>query len=262
MEINPLKPSKYRVPALEKGLDILEKLAQSSRPVSLTQLSQQLGRTNNEIYRMLTCLEQRGYILRDDVSGNYALSLRLYELALTHSPLDKLLSSAQPLMEGLATSLNESCHLSVMDGFELLVICQALTPGKVRISVQVGGRFSPVNTVSGRILLANMPPDRCLACLNTAPEFQRMTDDEKQALKTQLENIRNEGVSYAESETIFGVNDYAVLVGNPQVGMAAALAISSLTSLKSTKAKKELFSSLQVCAATITQNAGIALNYA
>ena len=261
METNPLKSSKYRVPALEKGLDILEKLAQSSRPVSLTQLSQQLGRTNNEIYRMLTCLEQRGYITRDDVSGNYTLSLRLYELALTHAPLDKLLSSAQPLMESLAASVNESCHLSVMDGSDLLVVCQALTPGKVRISVQVGGRFSPVHTVSGRILLANMASERCKVCLNASPEFQRMTDDEKQAFNAQLENIRNEGVSYAESETIFGVKDYAVLVGNPRVGMAAALAISSLTSLKSAKAKKELFVSLQACASAITQNAGIVLNY-
>ena len=256
MEPKPAKAVRYRVPALEKGLDILEKLASSSRPVSLTQLSQQLGRTNNEIYRMLTCLEQRGYIFKDDATGNYALSLRLYELALTHSPVDRLLAAAQLPMEDLALKVGESCHLSVIDGSDLLVLWQALSPGKVRITVQVGGRFSPISTVSGRILLANLPADKCAACLKASGEFQKMSSTERQDIRAQLDDIRLKGTSYAESETIFGVKDYAVLVGNPRVGLVAALAISSLTSVRSAIAKKEIFTALQECATLITHNAG------
>ena len=79
--------SKYHVPALEKGLDILETLASSAVPQSLSELARSLHRSSSELFRMLDSLERRGYILKDLVSGNYRLSLKLYELAHTHSPV-------------------------------------------------------------------------------------------------------------------------------------------------------------------------------
>ena len=56
--------AKYPVPALEKGLDILEELADASTPLSLTQLANNLGRSSNEIFRMVSVLEKRRYIRR------------------------------------------------------------------------------------------------------------------------------------------------------------------------------------------------------
>ena len=70
----------YRAPALEKGLEILEHLAECNQPMSRTEIAKGLGRAPTELFRMLTCLEQRGYVLRDQDSGKYRLSLRLYEM--------------------------------------------------------------------------------------------------------------------------------------------------------------------------------------
>ena len=67
----------YSVPALEKGLDILEALSASSQPQSLSGLAHLLERNSNEIFRMLNLLERRNYVLRDE-SGGYRLSLRMY----------------------------------------------------------------------------------------------------------------------------------------------------------------------------------------
>ena len=93
---------KFQVPALAKGLDILEALAFAIEPQSLTDLAHILGRSKNEIFRMLGYLEARGYIIKEDRSGNYYLSLKLYELSHTHSPLEQLLKAATRPMEELA----------------------------------------------------------------------------------------------------------------------------------------------------------------
>ena len=53
---------KYRAPALEKGLDILELLARATAPMTISQIASALGRSVSELFRMVIALEHRGYI--------------------------------------------------------------------------------------------------------------------------------------------------------------------------------------------------------
>ena len=59
-----LPATSYPVPALEKGLDLLEFLSAQRVPQSLNDLARGLGKSPSEIFRMLNCLERRGYIVR------------------------------------------------------------------------------------------------------------------------------------------------------------------------------------------------------
>src|SRR5438045_9044609 len=54
--------SRYRAPALEKGIDVLELLAAETEPMTLTATVKRLGRSHGELFRMIQVLEQRGYI--------------------------------------------------------------------------------------------------------------------------------------------------------------------------------------------------------
>ena len=93
MAIRKKKSPDYHVPALEKGLDILEALAFAPVPLSHSDLARSLDRTSSELFRMLSTLEKRGFIEKDPISGKFHLTLRLYELAHTHSPVEKLLAA-------------------------------------------------------------------------------------------------------------------------------------------------------------------------
>jgi DNA-binding IclR family transcriptional regulator len=208
-----VKPPHYPVPALEKGLDILEALAAAAVPQLLAELAVTLKRSRNELFRMLNCLERRGYVTRDALSGKYGLSLKLYTLAHGHSVTEKLLQAARVPMQALTERFRESCHLSVLDRGRLLVVAQQESPERVRLSIEVGSLFEPERTASGRLLLA----------------YQREADGTTRptpALARTLEGIRRAGVSIAESETIEGVRDMAVLVGSPAAGIMAALAVT------------------------------------
>ena len=67
---------KYTAPALDKGLDILEVLANADQSMSLNALAKAMGRTVSEIFRMAVTLEQRGYLILDD-NDRYSLSLKM-----------------------------------------------------------------------------------------------------------------------------------------------------------------------------------------
>ena len=49
----PATELRYRAPALEKGLDVLEFLASQSHPMTLSAIVKQLGRSHGELFRMI-----------------------------------------------------------------------------------------------------------------------------------------------------------------------------------------------------------------
>lgn len=212
----------YSVPALEKGLDILESLAAAPVPLSLAELARDLDRGSAEIFRMLVCLERRAYLRRDPVSGKYSPTLRLFELAHAHSPLQTLLEAARQPMRDLTVRLRESCHLSVLERGQLLVIASENSPESIRLATEVGGRFEPKRTASGRLLLS--------------------TDRDTEVIR---------------DESIQGVDDVVVRIGSGAAGVHAALAVSWLRSRKGAKKPAAVLSALRSAAKSIHQALGI-----
>ncbi|MGB5436146.1 MAG: helix-turn-helix domain-containing protein, partial [Maribacter sp.] len=128
--------TKYNAPALDKGLDILEHLSDVGVPLSQAEIAQGIDRTPSEIYRMLICLEERGYLLRGSNAGKYRLSLKMYSLSHRHTPFDELKRVAHYPMQELSETTRQSCHLSILDNDRLLIIAQTRSPSAVSLSIE------------------------------------------------------------------------------------------------------------------------------
>ena len=247
----------YAVPALEKGLDLLELLSAEAAPQSQAEIARKLGRSPGEIFRMLNCLERRGWIGKEEGSGRYHVTLKLYELAHTHTPVEQLLRAAARPMRALARSLRESVHLSVLSQGKLVVLAQEESPEPRRLSIEVGGRFPAVHTVSGRLLLAHLSKDDLDELLSTDPDFRALGPAERRRFLSTLLAIRRARVSIAEGESIVGVRDVAVLVGNPGVGVMAALCVPSLGLIDRKRSEASLVRDLRRAAERITRSLGL-----
>lgn len=246
----------YYVPALEKGLDVLEALATADSPRTLTELARTLKRSSSVLFRIVDALEKRRYIARDPVSGAYLLTLKLYELAHTHSPVDHLLkASALPLRE-LAGEIHESCHLAVLSQGQLVVVAEELSPDRVRLSVEVGSRARPLHTVSGRLLIAHLPGEARETFLRLDPDYDAMSRAKQKAFRSELEKIRAGGHTIAASETRTGV-DLAVLAGNPATGVMASLAVACLAGGRNEGREIQLLAPLRTAAQRITTALGL-----
>src|SRR6202012_4699812 len=90
----------HAVQAPDRGLDLFELLASSETALSLTEMSAALGQTPSAVFRILNRLESRSYVVRHPGSGRYRLSLKLFEWAHTHSPVEHITpNSAKPMRE-------------------------------------------------------------------------------------------------------------------------------------------------------------------
>jgi DNA-binding IclR family transcriptional regulator len=243
----------YAAPALEKGLDILETLAREPRGLTLTEVAARLERTQAEIFRMVACLAGRGYLMKDEASGRYRLSLKLHELAHAHSPYDVLLPEAREAMRRIADEVEESCHLSVISGDELLVLAQVEAHRPIRISVEVGRRFPLWRTASGRLLLAQLPPES-LAAIS-----QRLPREARRAIAPeQLEPLRREGWCLAVEESVRGIVDLAILVGNPVAGSAAAITVTGFHTREPEAFSRQVLPALRKAARELDRRLGVA----
>src|SRR6266513_2137119 len=51
----PSMDARYAVPALDKGLDVIELLARETDGLTLNEIARLLGRTSSELFRMVKC---------------------------------------------------------------------------------------------------------------------------------------------------------------------------------------------------------------
>jgi DNA-binding IclR family transcriptional regulator len=252
------RPPHYAVPALDRGLDILEALSASPVPLSLTDVARSVGSTSSGIFRIMARFEERAYVAKDAVSGRYGLTLKLFELSHTHSPVENLLRAAAGPMRELAETAGESVHLSAINNGRLVVLLDVGTPGRWRISFDVGARFPVLQTNSGRLLAAHMSEEARAEVLSLDPDYTAMNVTERLALIAELECLRQNRYAVTRSAERGGLYDITVLTGNPQAGHMAAVAIACMHSGPDESAYvQRLIDGLRDCAAKITASQGL-----
>ena len=203
----------YSAPALEKGLDILELLAEAATPMSTQTIAEALDRSRSEIFRMLNVLEARGFIARGGSEEGFALTPHLLELAMKNPPTRSLLDAALPAMAALAERSGQSCHLAVESGADMVVIARVESPDEVGFAVRIGHRRSLVESTSGRVLLAFQPDARRHEWLARVPATVEFAAAE---LERDLARIRRQGYRKAKSTYASGIVDLGVPVFDGQ----------------------------------------------
>ncbi len=209
---------RYRAPALDKGLDILELLAGEEEGLSQAEIAKALGRSPNEHYRMLERLVRRGYVARN-ASDRYELTLKLFGLAHFHRPIRRLVAQATPLMRSLASRSMQSNHLAVYDRAGVTVIAQMDAPGYWGLAIRVGARVGLFDTGSGHVLLAFRSAEaRALMVAEQEDEDEPRPDE----LEERLAQIGQRGYEVMPSQQSAGVyNLSAPVLGGDGAALAA-----------------------------------------
>ena len=199
---------RYAAPALEKGLDILEALADSPGGYTLNELAQKVGRKVSEIFRMAVTLQRRGYVQVDD-NDRYTLTLRMFELAHRQQPLKSLVSAALPLLRELANRARQSCHLTMYQGGRVVVIAQVESPERWSFGLKVGVVMGLTDTSSGHVLLAFRDEIDRARMLRAHIGVEGELDMDPGELFAILQEVRARGYSAMPSQQTRGITNIA-----------------------------------------------------
>ncbi|MCM8535098.1 MAG: IclR family transcriptional regulator [Lentisphaeraceae bacterium] len=251
------KGPNYEVPALEKGLDIIEVLADSPIPLSQIEIARRLEKTVSQVFRMITCLEKRGYIYKDPESSVYSLTLKMYQLVNHHPPVEKLLRTATGPVMDLVNKIEESCHLTVLKGSQVVILSQHDSPKRVSVHVRVGSTLTLLESNSGRALVAYKDRKEQEIMLSNDPKFKKMTKAEKEAVYAQLDEIKENGFFNTQSYSVSGIVDLVVPVIAGTTEAIAALTVPCIQYLGEEIPFEKIINEMTKTAALIAKQSGI-----
>lgn len=237
----------------------MEFLATQQLPRSQAEIALGLERSPNEIYRMLVGLELRGYIERDETSGKYRISLKIYNLSRKISPVDKVRQCALPHMEDFAFSTGYSCYLSMLYKSQTMVIVHASAHSPISLTMAEGTLFTTLSNSSGKVLLANSNDDVRDMILERDPIYQNLSQVRRSELISELVEIKESGYLCEPSNLIQGVDEIAALIGRPNGTVVASLAVAKMQSPVSEFKEvdtQELINKLKEAANNITAQLG------
>src|SRR6187399_1148709 len=211
------KASRYRAPALEKGLDVLELLAAEKMPLNLSAISQRLGRSSGELFRMLQVLEFKGFITAAEDASGYVLTNKLFALAMAQAPVRTLVETALPIMRKLSQDIGQSCHIAVASEDQIVVITRIERPGDLGFSVRIGYRREIASATSGLVLFAYQNDDVRRLWLKRC----RLKGDAADSFIERANIVRTRGYHEAASHFVRGIADLSAPIMRGDTAVAA-----------------------------------------
>lgn len=226
----PVKRSipSYSVPALEHGLDVLELLLSQHKPLLQNEIAGRLCKPASTVFRLLACLEQRGYVSRDPVGGSYRPTLRLYGLAQLEPAHRRFCELAFGPMQELSERVGECCHLSVLDEGEVRVIANQRSPHGHSLDVRLGSTYPAHQASSGKLLLSHLPLQRARGILESRGYLAAISLADQRALTRELNKLRRQSWSISPSGLTPGVLDIDVHLSCDWLGSGVVLVVSCL----------------------------------
>jgi len=201
---------RYKAPALEKGLDVLELVAREGKPLSVSMIATRLGRSMSELFRMIQVLEYRGFIELDPNGEGFVSTEHLFSLGMEKTPVKNMLEIALPVMRELSTQLGQSCHLAVRTDGHIVVVARMESAEQVGFTVRIGHRKPIAETASGSVLYAFQQES---VRARWWPFIEKVSSPE--ALKRLTDNadkIRERGYEKLKSRSVLGLTDISAPV--------------------------------------------------
>jgi DNA-binding IclR family transcriptional regulator len=222
------KETTYQVRALERGLSILETVANAGGALSLTEIANQHDLNLSTAFRLVRVLAQLRWLETDEQANLYRLGIRAFEVGarfLGQLPVEE---EARPFLESLAQSTGQTASLAVLEDADVVYIGIVHGQAEVGIQSRVGARHPAYCTALGKALISELD-DVALEWIIDAgmPRRTANTITTAEVLRHELGEIRRVGYAVDNEERLRGIYCVASPVRNHERRIIAAVSISA-----------------------------------
>jgi DNA-binding IclR family transcriptional regulator len=222
----PGRPA-YFTATLAKGLDILEALS-GIEESSLTDLSRRLGVSGPTLFRILSTLTARGYVVKHASTGRYRATLKSWALGAQVARRLTLRDIARPHLEALLAETREAPHLAVLEGDGVVVIDRLEAPHPVRVDTYVGQLAPAYCSATGKAILA-FRSGPAIPAMGPLTRYTNSTIDDPAALARELALVRKRGYAVNQEEWRRGVCAIAVALRSTAGAVVGSLSLTMPT---------------------------------
>ena len=218
----------YFVPGLQRGLHVLEVIAEARQPLGATEIARQIGVTRSSAFRLIYTLRHMGFLEIARDGRSFTLGPRVLNIGFAYLASMDIIDVARADLELLRDRTNVSAHLSIRDGGEMLYLICIQTRSGFLSTINVGARFPAYATPMGWLLLSDLST-RELAALYGGVAMHKLTSQTPTDIATLAQRISQAVIDgYVLSRAIIepGGSSIAAPVQNKSGKVVAAIDIA------------------------------------
>lgn len=241
---------------LIKGVQLLDALVRAGRPMGVSEIARETELAPSNVHRTLQTWSYLGFVAQDEASGAYHCTLRMFEWGCRVADTYDVRRAAREHLARLALDTQETIHLAVLDGAEIVYLDKIDSPQPVRAYSEIGGRAPAHCVATGKALLAHGGLAALVGLPVPLPRPTAKTVASREALRAQLEEVRQRGYAVNREEWRIGVSGLGAPVFDQHDQAVAAIGLSAPTPRLGPSRERELGVRVIATANAVTQALG------
>ena len=251
--------TKSLVPALDRGLGVLELLSARRIGLRAIDIAQELRVPKNSLSRVLQTLVDRGYLDRDDTNKTFMLTRKLLAMGSTTVCESHLIEESLPIMRQLRDATTELIMLHApLNSREGVVLNTMPSRHQIRLMVDPGTHFDYHSTAPGKVALAWLPPSEGERIWADAL-FVKCTEQtivDLDSLREEINEVRKRGYALDRGECVEGIHCVSAPIFDRYRSFVAALTLTGPSTRLSVAKLRELAPAVIADADAISRRLG------
>lgn len=219
------------VQSVDRALCILEALSDYEDGLGITEISEKVNLHKSTVYRLISTLMYKGYIMQNHSTNKYSLTLKLFELGSKKIEKMDLVSAAQPYLKKLMEETGEVVHLAVRENNEIVYIAKVEPPKSIMMYTRIGMSKPMYCTAMGKAIMAELTEEEVQNIWNKS-DIKKYTDNtivEFSKLKENLKDIKSKGYTLDNQEVEMGIICVGAVIKDYKSKICGAVSVSGST---------------------------------
>jgi DNA-binding IclR family transcriptional regulator len=219
---------RYLINSIVRASNVLRSFLGEKSYFKISELARQLKLDRSTTYRILLSLEKCGLVEKDQKTGEYSLGLSTFEIGNAYLNRIDFPKVSKPIMTDLALTVQETVHLAVLSGTEIVYVDKVDSPRPLGIMSKIGQRAPLYCTALGKVLLAFQHEDGLKGIIHQLKlvPLTSNTIIAKKRLMEELGVIKRQGYALDNREIEEDVECIGAPIRNHLGNVIAALSIS------------------------------------
>lgn len=250
--------NKYNIPILAKGMELIELIAQSSKGLTIQEIVNTLGHSKTSVYRIICSLEEMGYLLKDQQSGSFSLTRKMFKIGLSTLGMTTIIEHSYEPMRRLRDKLRETVVLGTLMGTKIVILEQVIGSHHFSFILKPGMGVCLHASAPGKAFLANISDlerDEILSKIELT-KFTDKTITNVPDFLVELNQVRLCGYGLDRGEELSGVRCIGAPVFNLAGKIAASIWISGPAERMMDDSLEEFSREVVACANEISEKMG------
>jgi len=194
-----MRKDAHTIKSTKTTVDILETI-QVQKGATLTEVAEEIDLTRSTVHDYLQTLVSAGYLIKED--KRYNISLKLLDMGYHAKVKQTEWELVRPALREIGDETGEHAWFVVEENGKVVYVDNYSGRRVISLLNRPGTRHHIHCTAAGKAILANLPEERVEEILKKhgLPAYTERTLTNRSDLLSELEEIRESGVAFADGE--------------------------------------------------------------